>query len=309
MSKTKRNFYGNVGDVEMPPLGYQLPEEGAQPVTQPEQQPINQAFAVPDQVPVETQQAMEEIDDEIEEVDQEETEVEQDVVAKVAKVPVKKQEENFKAIREAKERAEKDRARAEAERDLLLSKLVELQNSSPKQKIQEEIVEPVDQDFDFNMNDDDLLEGKHAKKLIAELKKMKADLKSYKTQSYNTSVEAKIKANFPDFDQVVSQDNVAILNQEEPELAASLRDTQDIYTKAAAAYKAIKRMGIYKDESVFMKEKEIAIVNSKKPRPLTSVNPQQGDSPLSKANAFANGLTPELREQLRREMYDARKGH
>ena len=37
------------------------------------------------------------------------------------------------------------------------------------------------------------------------------------------------------------------------------------------------------------------------------MSPQQGDSPLSRANAFANGLTPELRVQLIKEMEEARK--
>jgi hypothetical protein len=315
----KDSFYvtGKARNIEMPPLGYQLPEEGSQPKPIIEQQvpsQVNQAFSVPDQLDPEIYQEMDndnEVQDEVEQAEVLHEEQQEDVeeveqpepVAKVARAPVKKQEENFKAIREAKERAER-------ERDLLLSKLVEMQaQQQPKQKIQEEIIEQPEEDFDFTMNDDDLLEGKHAKRLVAELKKMKSEMKSYKTATYNNSVESKIKNNFPDFESVVSQENVAILNEEFPELAASLRDTSDIYNKAAAAYSVIKRMGIYKEQDSFMKEKQIAIANSKKPRPLASVSPQQGDSPLSKANAFANGLTPELKEQMRREMNQARKGH
>jgi hypothetical protein len=304
-TKTKRNFYagGNSGDIEMPPLGYQLPDENSKPQQTDAVEAVsaNQAFQVPDQVP---QDVLDQVEQEVEdETEDESNQIESpQEEQQVAKVPVRAKEENFKAIREAKEKAER-------ERDLLLSKLLEMQNAQSSQKVQPEIIEEPEQDFDFNVNDDDLLEGKHAKKIIAKMQKMEKALENYKNQSYNTSVEAKIKLNFPDFDQVVSHDNVAILNEQEPELAASLRDTKDIYTKAAAAYKAIKRMGIYKDESAFMKEKDIAIANSKKPRPLTSVSPQQGDSPLSKANAFANGLTSELKEQLRREMFNARKNH
>lgn len=36
------------------------------------------------------------------------------------------------------------------------------------------------------------------------------------------------------------------------------------------------------------------------------LSPQQGDSPLSKANAFANGLTEDLKKQLQKEMFEAR---
>ena len=54
-------------------------------------------------------------------------------------------------------------------------------------------------------------------------------------------------------------------------------------------------------------DKAKAVINAQKPRPLTSISPQQGDSPLSKANAFANGLTPELQAQLLKEMKQSMK--
>jgi len=47
--------------------------------------------------------------------------------------------------------------------------------------------------------------------------------------------------------------------------------------------------------------------NTAKPRPLTSVSPQSGESPLSRANAFAEGLTPELKKNLFKEMQEAKK--
>jgi hypothetical protein len=56
-----------------------------------------------------------------------------------------------------------------------------------------------------------------------------------------------------------------------------------------------------------MADRAAAQKNASKPKPLASVSPQQGDSPLSRANAFANGLTPELQKQLRQEMEEARK--
>jgi hypothetical protein len=67
----------------------------------------------------------------------------------------------------------------------------------------------------------------------------------------------------------------------------------------------MKTFGIHKD--IYESDRLKALKNSQKPRPLASVSPQQGDGPLSKANAFANGMTAELKEQLRKEMYAARK--
>jgi hypothetical protein len=41
---------------------------------------------------------------------------------------------------------------------------------------------------------------------------------------------------------------------------------------------------------------------------MASISPQQGDSPLTKANAFANGeLTPELKAQLWKETNQYRR--
>ena len=67
----------------------------------------------------------------------------------------------------------------------------------------------------------------------------------------------------------------------------------------------IKQMGVYKEDK-FSQDRARAEVNAGKPRPLTSMSPQQGDGPLSKANAFDNGLTDELKESLLKEMNDAR---
>jgi hypothetical protein len=53
-------------------------------------------------------------------------------------------------------------------------------------------------------------------------------------------------------------------------------------------------------------DKERAERNLAKPRPLASVAASQGnDSPLQRANAFANGLTEELKAQLHKEMIES----
>ena len=299
----KKNFYsGGSQDIEMPPLDQTPPIAQSQdPWTPQGQGENNQVIQVPDEVPSEVEQELEVEDEQgYEKEDNQEAQVAQG--PKVSGNPGKTKEENFRAIREAKERAER-------ERDILLDKMIEMQKSQKSNQQQQEPQQEESDDFDFSVEDDALLEGKHAKKIVAQMKKMQEKLKNYQDYSYQSSVEAKIKSQFPDFEDVVSEENVSVLNQDFPELAASLRDTSDIYNKAAAAYKVIKGMGIYKDRNEFMKDRDKAVKNSQKPRPVASVNPQQGDSPLSKANAFANGLTPELQKQLREEMYRARKNH
>ena len=51
-----------------------------------------------------------------------------------------------------------------------------------------------------------------------------------------------------------------------------------------------------------MQNSEAINANINKPRPASSIGAQTGTQPLQRANAFANGLTDELKEQLLREM-------
>lgn len=218
----------------------------------------------------------------------------------VQKEPEKPQESdqarNFRAIREKAERAER-------ERDEALKLVREL---AAQQKPQEQAQEEPDT---FGINPDDIVEGKHLSKVGKEIKELKKQLAFYQQQTSLTATEAKLKSQFPDFDSVVSKENLETFNMAYPELAQTLNSTQDLYTKAASAYKMIKQFGVYKSEPQFDLEKETAKKNVAKPRPLASVSPQQGDSPLSRANAFANGLTPDLQAQLRKEMEEARRGY
>lgn len=184
-------------------------------------------------------------------------------------------EKNLVALRQAKEAAER-------ERDAYYRKLQDIEQAKQPQKQQAK--QP-------DLGDDDLVEGRHVKAL-------RQDLERYTT-------EARLKAQYPDFDQVVSQKSVEQLRTAYPELAATLAQSNDMYNAASSAYTLIKKLGIY-DGQNYDTQKDTVAKNSVKPRPMTSVSPQQGESPLSHANAFANGLTPELKQKLYREMMEAR---
>jgi hypothetical protein len=91
-----------------------------------------------------------------------------------------------------------------------------------------------------------------------------------------------------------------------PELAETLGSSSNLYGKAVSAYTMIKNLGIYQEDQ-YSPDKQKAQANAAKPRPLASVGTQQGDSPLTRANAFAEGLTDDLKRQLRKEMAEAIK--
>lgn len=150
---------------------------------------------------------------------------------------------------------------------------------------------------DIILGDDDIAEGKHLNRVQQEIKNLKEEL-----------VQTRIKAQYADFDTIVNVDTLAALRDNFPELAATLQDSKDLYTQASAAYTLIKKLGIVPDEEVLINRNRIHN-NTVKPRPASSVGPQQGDSPLTKANAFAEGLTEDLKKQLFKEMQQARKAY
>lgn len=294
----KKNFYSNgSGDIEMPPLDEMPPVLAETP-----QDWAGSQQQVSEPVEQEEQYESEAIDDN----SSDDSSKQQEEVAQ-SKPKGKSVEENMARLRQAREQEELKRERAERERDVLMSQMLEMQRQMQYNQ-QKQIIEPEEseQDFDFSIDDDALLEGKHVKKLVQELKNQKKQLKQYHSQSSDMAIEAKIKANYPDFNDVVSSENIQRLNQEFPEIAQTLKNTPDMYNKAVSAYSIMKRFGIHKDRS-YDEDKMKAIKNAQKPKPLASVSPQQGDSPLSKANAFANGLTSDLKKQMLKEMADARR--
>jgi hypothetical protein len=202
--------------------------------------------------------------------------------------------ENFRILREKAERLER-------ERDEALRQLQEKQAISNQAASQPE-------DVELTIGDSELAEGKHVRQVQRELKDLRKQLKHYQQQSAASQAEALIKARFPDFDDVVTKEAVAALREEFPEVAQGIATNPDIYTQAASAYKLIKRMSMNQATSAQdALEHATAQKNSHKPKPTASISPQQGDSPMSKANAFANGLTDELKKQLIKEMEESRR--
>jgi vacuolar-type H+-ATPase subunit I/STV1 len=205
-----------------------------------------------------------------------------------------KEEYNYVALRE-------EVGRAQRERDEALRKLQEL--TPRKQPEPEEVEEDL-------TNPNDLVEGKTVNKLNKELRTMKKQLSQYQRQSNELAAESKVRAQYPDFDTVCSQENLEEFRRQYPELAESIISTGDIYKAAVSAYTAVKNMGIAKSTPAQSQEETIRMAkNTTRPRTSASISPTQGESPLSQANLYANGLTEELKAKLRKEMNDAAKNY
>jgi hypothetical protein len=235
--------------------------------------------------------------------DQQPEEVEQVEEQAHPQEPVKSvsQSNNLRTLREQNEKMAR-------ERDEAIRRVKEYeQRQNAQQNLQQETqprIQPIEENYEFNLADDELAEGKHLSKVSSKIKQLESKLAQYEQRSVMSSTEMRLKQELPDFDKIVTVDNIKALSAIYPEIAQTLESTSDLYAKAKSAYTIIKNMGIHVENS-FIEEQAVVKKNLAKPRALASVSPQQGDSPLSKANAFANGLTEELKAQLRKEMEEA----
>lgn len=203
--------------------------------------------------------------------------------------------ENFRQLREAKERIERERDEYAREVQALRS---QFQQPQPAPQPEEE---------DIRIGDTELAEGKHLVRLQKQIKELKGQIRQSEEKAAVATTEALLKARYPDFDQVVTKEAIESLKYEHPEIANALASSPDMYSKAASTYTIIKKMGLQPDPALYEMNKQAAQKNALKPKPTASLAPQQGDSPMSKANAFANGLTKEMKEQLWKEMESSRR--
>lgn len=203
---------------------------------------------------------------------------------------------NFKRLRLEAEQVK-------AERDDMAKRLAAYEANQQRSQYQQEPTEP-----EYNINADDLVEGKHLQQYAKKMKQLEAQIYQQQQQNSASMAQTQLRNKFPDFDKIVNEDNIEQLRYAYPELANTLNSSTDLYSTAVSAYTMIKNLGIAPKED-YMAQKAQAQKNAAKPKPLASVNPQQGESPLSKANAFANGLTEDLKASLLKEMYAARRDH
>lgn len=141
---------------------------------------------------------------------------------------------------------------------------------------------------------------KYAEKLARkQVEKLLQEREQYEKEKERNSAPARLKQKFSDFDQVVTPEALERFTQQDPELADSLGMlAADPYKQGIAVYKALKAMQPSQKVTA-MPEKKI-----ERP-PISSSATPKSSSALSNANLFANGLTPELKAQLYKEMEES----
>lgn len=194
---------------------------------------------------------------------------------------------HFRRLREEKEKAER-------ERDEMLKLLSQVNNQKSQSPQEEEV----------RYNPDDLVEWKVVDK---KLKQYEKRLQEYEQRTSEQMIETRIKSQYQDFEKVASEENIAILRNEYPEIANTLASATDRYSQAASVYTLIKKLGIYK-EDLFAPDRERARQNAAKPKPASLIAPSVGSAALGEAASYDNKITPELQKKLYAEMRSKSKG-
>ena len=108
----------------------------------------------------------------------------------------------------------------------------------------------------------------------------------------------RLNRQYSDFSEVVNPETLSILEEKEPELAATIADLKDPYKIGVQSYKYIKAMGLSQTATESRREKEVDKAIAKSEKAITS--PMAYDKrPI--AQAFK--LTDAMKKDLYREMH------
>jgi hypothetical protein len=113
----------------------------------------------------------------------------------------------------------------------------------------------------------------------------------------DTQFMDRLNRQYSDFSEVVNPETLSILEEKEPELAATIAESKDPYKIGVQSYKYIKAMGLSQSAKEARREKEIDKAIAKSEKAITS--PMANDKrPI--AQAFK--LTDAMKKDLYREM-------
>ncbi len=175
--------------------------------------------------------------------------------------------------------------------------------------------QPKIEEDDLGIGDDEIIEGKHLKKYIRELKnevkRTKEELTQYNTRSVQQYAEERLKRTYTDIDSVVTQENLQRLAQAKPSLYRSIVANTDLYDRGEAAYDAIKTF-VGTEKPKIQQTQPMADLGSQKPRSVANSSPQaprESESPLASVGGFDRRvLTKERQDELLAIIEQARRG-
>lgn len=127
---------------------------------------------------------------------------------------------------------------------------------------------------------------------------VKKEVESYFKKQQDSQFIDRLNRQYSDFAEIVTPETLSILEEKEPELAATIADLKDPYKIGVQSYKYIKAMGLSQSAKDSRREKEIDKAIAKSEKSISS--PMAYDKrPI--AQAFQ--LTDAMKKDLYREMH------
>lgn len=187
---------------------------------------------------------------------------------------------NFKALRQAKKQAEKERDE--------LARKIETLNAASKQEVSET----------EDIYEDDIT------KTQRDLKELKQQWAAQQQQIKFNNIQQQLRTDFPDFESVVNEEKIEILKARDLNFARitnrTPNDPDELYHRAVAAYTLIKKYGIHvldvKDDR--KKDRDRVQKNMAKPRPSAAAASSSASEGLSDFASFAGMNEDERRAAI-----------
>lgn len=160
------------------------------------------------------------------------------------------QEKNWKELNRAKKELER-KARMQEE---MIERLLQSQQQTPINS------QPVVDELDSIPDDDHLVKGQSKKlvrKEVEPLQKRIDELEARLQKQTQVNLFDSLKRKYSDFDDIVNPETIAILEEQEPELAQTIVEMKDPYKIGMQTYKYIKALNISDQVPKARRSKEI----------------------------------------------------
>ncbi|MBE3085572.1 MAG: hypothetical protein IMZ64_05070 [Bacteroidetes bacterium] len=248
----------------------------------------------------------EQIEEVQEEILQEGAETEETQETKEESTPdqkerVKTAEYNFKELRKARDEDRRRADMAERRADEMMQLLKQSQQVDTKEErdlLEEELAKLQSDDL-ATVGNAEKLYYKHSKPTKKQITEIQNELAQVKAQLE----EQRFRAKYPDIDEVLSNENIKMLKEEEPEVADMLSKFETgSKEQITMAYKWIKKI-MPKPQDI-PEEKIRAQNNITKPGSIHSVNKK---SAIGSVHEYEGSLTEADKARYRQEMKDAQK--
>ncbi len=199
-----------------------------------------------------------------------------------------KQNRHFKELRRQKDELERKMKMQEE----MLERLMKAQPTAPPE------VDELDQ-----IEETEVLQKGQVKKLVrkqaeAIAKEIVAkEMEQVRKEQAQSTFHSRLISQFSDFDEIVNQDSLALLEEQEPELAVTIAESKDPYKILYQSYKFIKKLGIEKQIPNARHAKEVSEKIEKNAKTVQS--PQVHDKrPMAQAFKMTQGQRDELAKEM-----------